>query len=129
VTIKRKVKRRVVTVKRKARRKVATIKRNARRKVVATRRNAKRKAVTEGESIPKREGNLSPGRVPMLDEANEIARRSEADSDEYRAAVERLETARPTAARKPENPAEALAWLRTANRRACRGKKSAGPVT
>ena len=41
-------------------------------------RNAKRKAVTEGESIPRREGNLSPGRVPMLDEANEMARRYEA---------------------------------------------------
>ena len=36
-----------------------------------------------------------------------------ANSDEYRAAVERFETARPTAARKPKNPAEALAWLIT----------------
>src|SRR4051812_13316479 len=88
-----------VTIKHKAKRRAVTVK----RKVVATRR--KRKAVTEGESIPKPEGNLSLVRVPMLDAAKQMARRDEAarraaelNSDEYRAAAECFETAPPVAA-------------------------------
>lgn len=117
MAVKRKGKRGVVTVKRK----VVTIKRNARRKVVATGRNAKRKAVTEGESIPKRGREPVAEAPPMLDEANERARRSEVahraaapNSDEHQAAVERFETARPAAVRKPNKPKngeEARAWL------------------
>ena len=65
----------------------------------------------------------------------EVARRAaELNSDEYRAAVERFETVRPTAVRKPETPAEALAWLITvaehvwANLEEYREHKPPGPA-
>jgi hypothetical protein len=86
---------------------------------------AKRKAVTESEILPKRGESLSLWRVPTLEEANEMRRRSKKGerarqrereawlaSDKYKAIAKHCKAALVTA-RKPGNPREALAWLHT----------------